>query len=1130
MPGRIRPGRFSTRSLSQQPKWMSVHPPKLRYAKNTTLSNNPFKELAETDVYNLRYVKLNEFNTVFTASKNAIEFNSSTTHAKSNDTRTSSYSTEIQPIFAPPIVHHNKFSEDSSTDKNFNDACTSNHSNKKVTLAPPIFPLKKLTPHSKLITLCNKFQRKCTPMLSNTHGKGNDNDSRKCASLDSRKQMSDPGINMNDTNKKDAQIFTKFSNVQTRYFGQNSSLLLEARKLSTTNQTMGRPSSKTSKSALVTIKPDTAAVVIRAYSREKLIATILEWFKNNPHPDNPKTTSTRKLLKKDLVNEVFKIQDLMRVETVLDDTATLEVPPETSATITQSQTSLEVEDVQRLIGEKYFEQNGKRMILAHLHGKPKQELLLILNTMEPECDDIESDDEDSTHYEEDDEVYDENEDDDDNDEKPDTDDELSIGDFSLSDSVKQSLQLDELDDDDGTPADDEDSATETDPDEEDIDDDDMEVNNDEEKNSDQSDQEMEWEESYDEDDDYDNNTNEEKTGPKADEEKEQAFEQALTVHDFYSNSNSTSAGAESALTTSKSRKTKSPTKPTNFTNPRLPKGSNKKKFTGLGYGAERLNGCDISALVPPQVSESYNNRMDATANIRKVDRLTFYIRPRLHVHDNRHAPTLIKAFIRVLRQIDPTLILLPLDESDNSLNHIINNETNIPDDETSMAIWIAKIRYNIHQKLCFSARISITMPIKDFKSHAFPWCKEHKHWITFDEIIAEETFTPGWICGLHHKNVNIDHLKEWLCSQEGGDEFTNLIKIYPRKIWQNVPNTTEKRMTDVLAIDGSAERSDAILKFLFSVSWKGIYDTVTFIPLKINEVFTVADMIQAIDNQNIHRNNEFCKSIVIPNNDRVQTMQNGNNMSFLEWALMCRVRGVQVFRNVFANDENYVKFVYAKESHKEVRAILSNLYETVEKKFSESVAKDLFTSKAAFKASLNIKEAELEYMQATAAAMRSNPQGSDHDASYKPKGVRATLSFGPPKVLGNISYSQAAKPNEVVSSQHDQRIKELEEKINVLNHSSTAISLNQPIKEQASSLLQGELQGVFDLIEKNKQAAEKKIKSVVQQVKRSEVRNKKRIKKSHSTLTQLMLALHNKTLKELKPPSPAKNRRLGGGQ
>ena len=109
MPGRIRPGRFSSRNLNQKPKWMSVSPPKNTFTTHSTLSSNPFHELSEIEDYSLRYIKLNAYNTVFTASKNAIEFISSTTDTNSDDER------------------------------------TKNHSMKKLPSASPIFPLKELT-------------------------------------------------------------------------------------------------------------------------------------------------------------------------------------------------------------------------------------------------------------------------------------------------------------------------------------------------------------------------------------------------------------------------------------------------------------------------------------------------------------------------------------------------------------------------------------------------------------------------------------------------------------------------------------------------------------------------------------------------------------------------------------------------------------------------------------------------------------------------------------------------------------------------------------------------------------------------------------------------------------------------
>ena len=494
-----------------------------------------------------------------------------------------------------------------------------------------------------------------------------------------------------------------------------------------------------------------------------------------------------------------------------------------------------------------------------------------------------------------------------------------------------------------------------------------------------------------------------------------------------------------------------------------------RKFCGLGYGAKRLNGCDISDLVPAQVSDSHSYNNNDKAIIKKVEKLDIFIRPRLHVHENRNAPSMIKAFIRVLRQIDPTLVLLPLNSKDNSLNHSLHNEENLPDTEDAMSCWIAKVRYNIHKKLCFSARISITMDIQEFKSHAFPWCKIHQHWITFDEIKAEENFTPGWLCGLHHKNVDIDVLKKWICDQDGGDEYHDLIKIYPRKIWQNVPDTTEKRMSDVLAIDASAAHSDSILKFLFSIKWSGIYDTTRFIPMKINEVFTVRDMLRAIDVQNAHRNNGFCKSIVIPNHNKIYSMADGTNITFIDWALQCTIRDVNVFRNVYATDDNYVKFVYPREKHSEVRTIISNLFEAVEKKFSLDVAKNLFTSKKDFRMSLNIKEAEIEYLQATAASLRSNPQSTDVDTTYRPRDSTVVPTFGPVKVLETISYSQVAQSDTTNSNVNEKRIQELEKQLK-----NVTAQQNPNNSSSANTSVTSELQAVYDLINKNKTLADKK--------------------------------------------------------
>ena len=42
-----------------------------------------------------------------------------------------------------------------------------------------------------------------------------------------------------------------------------------------------------------------------------------------------------------------------------------------------------------------------------------------------------------------------------------------------------------------------------------------------------------------------------------------------------------------------------------------------KRFRGLGYVAERLNGCDISDMVPAQVSDAYSDHNKNQSIVKK---------------------------------------------------------------------------------------------------------------------------------------------------------------------------------------------------------------------------------------------------------------------------------------------------------------------------------------------------------------------------------------------------------------------------------------------------------------------------------------------------------------------------------
>lgn len=348
-------GLFSRQSLARQPKWLSAKPPNLRYPLHSSCNNNPFKELTETDECALKTIRLNEFNTVITASKTAIDFIASTTDKTTNDERTTNFSTKNLPLLAPPILAPGKIS----------------------TRPVQLFKLSKIS------------QRKSPP--NNV-----------------LKQISYNGSYLRQRDNTGADSHSKFipqQKIQVSLLSETRKSQNNSTKMVQSPSAFSTRKSKTTRDTKVTLTPEIAPVVVRSYFRDKLIATILDWYKTNPHPDNPKSTAIRKLLKKDLISEVFKIQDIMRANTVNDSDASVGAHNDEASAhvVTQTQpTQLELEDILRLIDEKYYELNGKRTLLTYLHGKTKKELLVILNTMEPGLDDHESDEEESDHYEEDD--------------------------------------------------------------------------------------------------------------------------------------------------------------------------------------------------------------------------------------------------------------------------------------------------------------------------------------------------------------------------------------------------------------------------------------------------------------------------------------------------------------------------------------------------------------------------------------------------------------------------------------------------------------------------------------------------------------------------------------------------------
>ena len=135
-----------------------------------------------------------------------------------------------------------------------------------------------------------------------------------------------------------------------------------------------------------------------------------------------------------------------------------------------------------------------------------------------------------------------------------------------------------------------------------------------------------------------------------------------------------------------------------------------------------------------------------------------YLRARMQVNSrSAHVPSLLKKLVRVLRENDPSLQILPFDlNSVLSSDTIIVHEDQFPDKEEYIREWVRGIVINRTQKLCFSLRITTKKSFRKLKDDIYETLNQQQWWVNFDDVRSESVFLVGWLKGIHPRG----HSKE----------------------------------------------------------------------------------------------------------------------------------------------------------------------------------------------------------------------------------------------------------------------------------------------------------------------------------------------------------------------------------
>ena len=391
-------------------------------------------------------------------------------------------------------------------------------------------------------------------------------------------------------------------------------------------------------------------------------------------------------------------------------------------------------------------------------------------------------------------------------------------------------------------------------------------------------------------------------------------------------------------------------------------------FKGLRHSAQNLLGVCANNLFVESKGKTLSNQGDSDT-IDEATRTTFYIRVNLAMRkDTNHIPTLIKKFVRIIRQADPTIQVLPFNEQDSHDSLIITNEGNLPDTEDELEVWVAGIHTTKFNKLGFSLRVSNTMQFKELKGIIFDWCKNNGCYVKFDFMKTDSIFRVGWIPNIHPIYHNRDKLKDHLIRN-----FPHLgpkIHVYPRNIYiQNHDNT--RTITEAIAIDGDYYARREIIKMLTTTSIDQIYPQAMFLPFRTDDDLTTAHHRKAMETHNTYLASMYTKVLNVTDpSQRITYEGTKNNTTFIQWLSCFQVSGHALFQAIEPYD-NRVRIVYDKTNERTVAEIVMNLFFYIEDSFGQDAATRLLGDKEKYSKETETRKVQMSYSAACARKIGS---------------------------------------------------------------------------------------------------------------------------------------------------------------
>ena len=397
--------------------------------------------------------------------------------------------------------------------------------------------------------------------------------------------------------------------------------------------------------------------------------------------------------------------------------------------------------------------------------------------------------------------------------------------------------------------------------------------------------------------------------------------------------------------------------------------------------------------LPPPKEKDVNQ---TSASAVKTTRVEIFIQPKLAFQGKTpNATKIIKEYLFQMRRADAMFKIHPVDKNNESQNDILDSEEDLPNNQMEMNAWVQNIKIK-GNRLFFDMRVS-TIDFEGMKAHLFAWSKGKGHYTTFsrDKKISE-LFPAGWLHGISARHYNRDHIYEYIIAHK--PNLKGFITVYAKTVFYYRKDNSKVK-TYAIAIDGSWEKQQEILEFLYEHEWEGRYKKVTYVPYKTNQYFTKEDQVRMTVSQNEY-DHSIAKYVIKVKYARNKYETCDGETTFQEWLHKITIGGQKMITGVEVAPNDIVRVIFKKEHRDEVVEVLRNIYTHVLENFGEEISQKLLDfDQCAYESAKHAKE--LEYGRKLREKHLSNPQTDEHPTQFRDQ---ARLVFG--------SYAQVTGSND----------------------------------------------------------------------------------------------------------------------